>query len=95
MLLTNFNEMWWLIGSAPDFWGRDPAFEFGISHKDPDALQDHCEIKQKISELRGKATPEAKKDGKNVLKNNLKRNLPNLPEGKQFFSRVYVVAGIL
>ena len=29
--------MWWLIGSAPDFWGRN-------SHDNPDALQDHCEI---------------------------------------------------
>ena len=31
--------MWWLISSAPDFWGRGPGFEF-----DPDALQDHCVI---------------------------------------------------
>ena len=35
--------MWWLIGSAPDFWGRCPGFESGISHNDPDALQDHCD----------------------------------------------------
>ena len=26
-------EMWWLIGSSPDFWGsRGPGFESGISH---------------------------------------------------------------
>ena len=36
-------EMLWLIGSAPDFWGRGPGFESGISHNDPDALQDHCD----------------------------------------------------
>ena len=29
--------MWWLIGSAPDFWGRGPGFESGVSHNDPDA----------------------------------------------------------
>ena len=39
--------MWWVIGSAPDFWGRSPGFESGIYHDDPDALQDHCEIKYK------------------------------------------------
>ena len=38
-----FGGMWWLIGCAPYFWGRGPGFEFGISHNDPDALQDHCE----------------------------------------------------
>ena len=37
-------EMWWLIGSSPDFWGRGSGFESGISHNDPDALQDHCVI---------------------------------------------------
>ena len=31
-------KMWWLIGSAPDFWGRGPGFEFSISYNDPDAL---------------------------------------------------------
>ena len=54
-------QMWWLIGIAPDFWGRGPGFESGIYHNDPDALQDHCEIMQKISGQRGKPTPEAKK----------------------------------
>ena len=41
--------MWWLIGiycRALDFWGRGPGIESGISHNDPDALQDHCEIMQ-------------------------------------------------
>ena len=28
-------EMWWLIGSAPDFCGGGPGFESGISHNDP------------------------------------------------------------
>ena len=37
-------KMWWLIGSSPDFWDRGPWFESGISHNDPDALQDHCLI---------------------------------------------------
>ena len=31
--------------SAPDFWGRGPGFESGISHNYPYALQDHCVIK--------------------------------------------------
>ena len=31
--------MWWLIGSASDFWGKGPGFESGISHKDSDAMQ--------------------------------------------------------
>ena len=38
------NKMWWLIGSAPDFWGTGPGFESGIYRNDPDALQDHCAI---------------------------------------------------
>ena len=46
--------------SAPDFWGRGPGFESGIYHNDPDALQDHCVIKQTISGQRGKPTPKAK-----------------------------------
>ena len=54
--------MWWLIGSAPDFWGRDPGIESGINHNDPDALQDQCEIMQKISGQKGTPTPEATKD---------------------------------
>ena len=32
------------FGNAPDFWGRGPGFESGISDKDPGALQDHCVI---------------------------------------------------
>ena len=35
--------------------GRGPGLESGIYHNDPDALQDHCE-------KRGKLTPEAKND---------------------------------
>ena len=61
-------QMWWLVGSAPDFWGRGPGFESGIYHIDPDALQDRCEIMQKISRLRGKPTPDAKKDLKKKKK---------------------------
>ena len=34
--------MWWLLRSAPDFWGRSPGFESVISNNDPDELQDHC-----------------------------------------------------
>ena len=37
--------MWWLIDSALDFWGRGPGLESGIYHNNPDALQDHCDIK--------------------------------------------------
>ena len=35
-----FEEMRWLIGSAPACWGTGPGFESGISNNDPDALQD-------------------------------------------------------
>ena len=41
-LLQLCSEMWWLIGSAPGFWGRGPGFESGFSRNDPDALQVHC-----------------------------------------------------
>ena len=46
------SEMWWLIGSAPDFWGRGPGIESGISHNDPDALQDHCDKVENLREER-------------------------------------------
>ena len=38
--------MWWLIGSAPDFWGREVPDSNPASPTihDPDALQDHCVI---------------------------------------------------
>ena len=41
-------EMWWLLGSVPDFWGRGPGFESVISLNDIEALQDHCEAKNII-----------------------------------------------
>ena len=52
--------MWWLIGSAPDLWGRGHGFESGIPHDDPDALQDHCE---EVEDLRveGETYPWGKK----------------------------------
>ena len=50
-------KMWWHLASAPDFWGRGPGFESGISHKDPDALQDHFVIMYKISGQRGNTDP--------------------------------------
>ena len=37
-------NMCWLIGKAPDFWGRSSGFESGNSHNDLGALQDHCII---------------------------------------------------
>ena len=49
--------MWWLIGCAPDFWGRGSGFEYGISHTDPDSLQDHCKIMQKILGIERKTYP--------------------------------------
>ena len=58
--LIFLSEMWWLIGSAPDFWGRGPGFESGTSHNDSDALQDHCEIMQKVSGQRGTPITEEK-----------------------------------
>ena len=33
-----YKDMWWLIGIEPDFWGRGPRFDSGISHND------HCVI---------------------------------------------------
>ena len=41
--------MWWLIGSAPDC--RSLGFESGISHNDPDALQDDC-VTNNVENLR-------------------------------------------
>ena len=35
--------MWWLIGSAPDIWGRGLGFDSGIYHNDPDALWNKVE----------------------------------------------------
>ena len=32
LTLYNEMEMWWLIGSAPDFWDRSPGFESGTSN---------------------------------------------------------------
>ena len=60
-------EMWWLIGSAPDFWGRGSGFESGISHNDPDALQDHCVKCRKSQGTVERETPETKKDYKKTL----------------------------
>ena len=69
--------MWWLIGSAPDFWGRGPGFESGFSHNDPDALQDqdHCD---NVENLRVDC-PEAKKDNKKKLGRSRLRDF-GLPE---------------
>ena len=40
----SFCEMWRLIGSSPDFQTGGLGFESGISHNDPEELQDHCAI---------------------------------------------------
>ena len=50
--------MWWF--SAPNFWGRGPGFESGISHNNPDALQDHCD-KVKNLRVEGETYPCGKK----------------------------------
>ena len=34
-------EMWWLIGSAPEYWGRGPGFESGMS---PTMILMRCRI---------------------------------------------------
>ena len=31
-VVAHWLEMWWLIGSAPEFWGRGPEFASVISH---------------------------------------------------------------
>ena len=53
-------KMWWLIGSAPDFWGRGRGFKSSISYNDPDALHDHiqCNNVEQIQVREG--NPEAK-----------------------------------
>ena len=60
--------MWWLIGSSSGVWGRGPGLESGISHNDPDALQDHCVYYRK-SQGRGGNPPlrQKKKKKKNKL----------------------------
>ena len=50
-------EMLWLIGSPPNFWGRGPGFR----------LQDHCDKVENLRVQRGKPNTETKKDLKNVL----------------------------
>ena len=61
--------MWWLIGSAPDFWGRSPGFASGIYHNDPNALWN------KVEKYHGRdgnlPTPEAKKKMKKKKKKNI------------------------
>ena len=49
--------MWWLIDGAPDFWGRGPGFESGISHNNVEILREEREI-----------YPWGKKDRKNIVK---------------------------
>ena len=64
--------MRWLIGSAPDFRGRDPRFESSISHNDPDELQDHCVIKvEKNLRVEKETYPCGKKRSKNIYIYNL------------------------
>ena len=54
--------MWWLIGSAPDFWGIGLGFKSGISNNDPDAQQDHSVIMSNISGVERGTYPGGKKD---------------------------------
>ena len=54
-------QMWWLIGSAADFWDRGPGFESGFPYYDPDALPDHCVImQQNLMGSEGKPMPKEK-----------------------------------
>ena len=50
--------------SYGNFWGRGPRFESGISHNDPDALQDHCEIKVENLRIERETYPWGKKSSK-------------------------------
>ena len=52
----------WRCGGSPDFWGRGTGFESGISHNDPDALQDHCEKCRKSQGREGNLPRWQKKD---------------------------------
>ena len=58
--------MWWLIGSATDFWGRGLGFKSGISPNDPDALQDHC-AKLEILRVERETYPWGKNDLKPIF----------------------------
>ena len=49
-------QMWWLIGSAPDFCGRSPGFESAFYHNDPDGLRDHCVILKKNLRVEGETS---------------------------------------
>ena len=55
-------EMWWLIASAPDFWGGGPGFESGNSHNDPDALHDHWDKCRKSQGREGNRLPLGQKN---------------------------------
>ena len=59
--------MWWLNGNAPDFWGKSPGFESGITHNDPDALQDHCVIRKNVEGREGNLPLRPKKDLKKTF----------------------------
>ena len=67
-------EIWWLIGSAPDFWSRVTGFESRISHNDPDKLQDNCVLIKKISGYRGKPTPTPNKDSRDFTRAKKQQN---------------------
>ena len=49
--------MWWLIGSAPDFWGRGQGFVSGTSHNDPNELHAHCVFNEEKAQDRAGNQP--------------------------------------
>ena len=62
-----FMELWWLLGSAPDFCGRGPGFDSGFSLNDLHALQDHCVIMKKTLGWEGNLPLRQKKNFNFVL----------------------------
>ena len=57
----------WRCGGAPDLWGRGPGFESGISHNDPDALQDLCDKVENLREERETIPPRQKRSSKKFI----------------------------
>ena len=61
---------------SSDFWRRGSGFDSGISHYDPEALQDHCVLCNTAENLRVERetyTPEAKKILKTSAKSGAKK----------------------
>ena len=80
--------MWWLIGSAPDLWGRGHGLESGISHNDPEAQQDHCVEKCRKTQRREGNLPIQKKKIPHLLNDFVRVGSLSDPASAHVLSRV-------